>query len=128
LARDGDFAFKVKRVWCGASAKDAVYNDVAVTGTMPSGTQECIAELQVTDDKSTAQTFFDSNQYAYDSAGDQFTADTNGIYLTGDKDDTQVNPGVTITALVPYNIPASKAITKLVLHDSELSLGVTVKV
>lgn len=57
---------------------------------MPSGTQECIAELQVTDDKSTAQTFFDSNQYAYDSAGDQFTADTNGIYLTGDKDDTQV--------------------------------------
>lgn len=51
----------------------------------------------------------------------------NGIYLTGDKDSAQLNPGVSITALVPYNIPAGDSITRLDLHDSEFSGGVTVR-
>jgi hypothetical protein len=127
-AKDGDFAFVVTGRYCGRKAEREVYNDPAFTGRMPAGTRECIIKMTVTDDKGTAQTFFDSNQYAYGAAGHQFSADQNGVYLTGDKDDTQVNPGVTITALVPYNIPASDSITRMVLHDSELSFGVTVRV
>jgi hypothetical protein len=40
-----------------------------VTGTQPAGTTECIVKLRITDDKSEAQTFWDSNQYAYDAHG-----------------------------------------------------------
>lgn len=111
---------------CGRTAAEAVYNDPDLTGSKPSGTKECIVELRVRDDKGEAQSFFDSNQYAYDSSGHQFTADDNGMYLTGDKDDIQVNPGVSITALVPYNIPSGDRISRLILHDSEFSGGVTV--
>jgi hypothetical protein len=127
VARDGDFAFQVKAIACGQAEAQAVYNEPDITGTMPPGTQECIVKLRVTDDKNVAQTFYDSNQYAYDAQGQQFTADDNGIYLTGDKDDTQLNPGVSITALVPFNIPSGDSVTQLELHDSEFSGGVTVK-
>lgn len=83
IARDGDFAFQVKRIACGQAEAQAVYNDPDITGTIPPDTKECIVELRVTDDKDVAQTFYDSNQYAYDAKGQQFTADDNGIYLTG---------------------------------------------
>jgi hypothetical protein len=67
----------------------------------------------------TAQTFFDSNQYAYDASGRKFSADDKGgIYLKGDQDATQVNPGITIIAKVPFQIPATDKITRLELHDS----------
>jgi hypothetical protein len=126
IARDGDFAFQVKGIACGQAEAQAVYNDPDITGTMPPDTKECIVELRVTDDKDVAQTFYDSNQYAYDPRGQQFTADDNGIYLTGDKNATQLNPGVSMTALVPFNIPSGDSITQLQLHDSEFSGGVTV--
>jgi hypothetical protein len=127
VARDGDFAFQVKAIDCGQAEAQAVYNDPDITGNMPPGTKECIVELWVADDKDVAQTFWDSNQYAYDARGQQFTADDNGIYLTGDKNATQLNPGVSITALVPFNIPSGDTITQLQLHDSEFSGGVTVQ-
>jgi hypothetical protein len=126
VARDGDFAFRVKGLSCGHAEAQAVYNDPDLTGTKPPGTRECIVELRITDDKAEAQTFFDSNQYAYDAQGRQFTADDNGTYLTGGKDDTQLNPGVSITALVPFNIPGGDTITQLKLHDSAFSEGVTI--
>jgi hypothetical protein len=127
VARDGDFAFRVKGIDCGRAAANAVYNAPDFTGTLPPGSKECIVELRVTDDKGEAQTFFDSNQTAIDARGHQLTADDNGIYLTGDKDDTQLNPGVSITALVPYNLPRGDRITALELHDSEFSGGVRVQ-
>jgi Domain of unknown function (DUF4352) len=126
VTRDGDFAFQVEAIGCGRAEAQAVYNDPDITGTIPPGTQECIVKLRVSDDKSVAQTFFDSNQYAYDAKGQQFSADNNGMYLTGDKDETQLNPGVSMLALVPFNIPSGDSITQLQLHDSEFSGGVTV--
>jgi hypothetical protein len=128
VARDGDFAFRYEGIDCGPAAARAVYSSPDFTGPKPAGTTECIVRLRITDDKGTAQTFFDSNQYAYDAHGRQFSADSNGTYLTGDRDDTQLNPGVSITALVPYNIPAGDKIASLVLHDSEVSGGVTVTI
>jgi hypothetical protein len=127
VARDGDLAFVVEGLRCGSAESQAVYNDPDITGTLPAGTKECIVKLQITDDKDVAQTFFDSNQYAYDAQGQQFSADNNGTYLTGDKDDTQLNPGVSITALVPFNIPSGDTIAQLQLHDSAFSGGVTVQ-
>lgn len=123
---DGDFAFTVQRLTCGSSAAAAV-SAGGIGEKVPVGAVECIVTMKVTDDKGSAQTFFDSDQYAYDARGRQFSADTNGsIYLHGDQDATQVNPGITITALVPFQIPRGDRITRLVLHDSTFSGGVTV--
>ena len=125
---DGDFAFVVNSLTCGASAAVAV-NDGGFGESVPAGAQECLVAMTVTNDKSQAQTFFDSNQYAYDAQKRQFSADTTGaIYLKGDQDATQVNPGVTINAVVPFQIPANDAIVKLELHDSAFSSGVSVAI
>lgn len=129
VAQDGDFAFVVGNVECGAKADAVVEGSDGFGETIPAGAQECIFPMNVTDDKGTAQTFFASNQYAYDAAGQQFSADTDAtIYITNSNDDTQVNPGITITAFVPFQIPVGDKITKLVLHDSAFSGGVTVNV
>jgi len=128
VAKDGDFAFVVKSVSCGAQAAAAV-NSGSFGETVPPGAQECIVTMAVTNDKTQAQTFFDSNQYAYDAKGRQLSADSNGsFYLLGDQDMTQINPGITVTAPVPFQIPAGDTIVKMVLHDSAYSGGVTVRV
>jgi hypothetical protein len=125
---DGDFAFTVTHISCGAAAARAV-SAGGIGETVPAGARECIFTIRVTDDKGTAQTFFDSNQYAYDAGGRQFSADSKGgIYLHGDQDFTQVNPGITIVARVPFQIPAGDRIVRLVLHDSAYSGGVSVGV
>jgi len=126
---DGDFSFTLKSVSCGAAAAAAVGGQDGFGEKVPPGAAECIATMTVTDDKGEAQTFFDSNQYAFDKAGRKLSADTDGgIYLTGDQDLKQLNPGITITALVPFQIPAGDSIVRLELHDSAFSGGVTVRV
>ncbi|MHB1210564.1 MAG: DUF4352 domain-containing protein [Acidimicrobiales bacterium] len=127
VAKDGDFAFVVKSVSCGAQAAAAV-NAGGIGERVPTGAQECIVSMSVTNDKTQAQTFFDSNQYGYDAKGRQFSADSNGsIFLAGDQDMDQINPGITVTARVPFQIPAGDTMVKIVLHDSAYSGGVTVR-
>jgi hypothetical protein len=126
VTRDGELAFQFKGITCGYAATLAVYSDPAATGAQPVGTTECIIELRVTDRTDRQQAFFDWDQYAYDARGHQLPADPNNADLTGDKDGTRLGPGASITALVPYNIPAGDSITRLELHDSGLS-GVTVR-
>lgn len=125
VGQDGDFAFRFTGITCGFAATLAVYGDPDLTGPQPVATTECLIRLRVTDDKGQAQTFFDSDQYAYDARGRQFFADVNSAYLTGDMDDTQLKPGVSMTALVPFNMPAGDSITRLELHESAFSRGVT---
>ncbi len=127
VVHDGDFAFVVRKITCGAAAAAAV-GAGGFGEKVPSGARECIITLKVSNDKGQAQTFFDSNQYAYDARGRQFSADTSGsIYLKGDQDATQVNPGITIIAPVPFQIPAGDRIVRVVLHDSAFSGGVSVR-
>jgi hypothetical protein len=128
VVRDGDFAFVAKGLFCGSRAASAVTGGGPYGEIVPSGVLECIVILRVSDDTDTAQTFLDSNQYAYDKHGRQFSADGFGTtWLNGDQDGTLVKPGSTITAPVPFQIPAGDSITRLVLHDSLSSDGATVQ-
>jgi hypothetical protein len=125
--RDGDFAFVVEHETCGAAAAAATDPDGMGTA-VPAGAAECIFTIKVTDDKGQAQTFLDSAQYAYDAAGKQYSADSQGgVFLHGDADGMQVNPGITVTVKLPFQFPAGAKITRLVLHDSLFSGGVTVR-
>jgi hypothetical protein len=102
VTRDGNLAFQFKGITCGYAATLAVYADPAVTGAQPVGTTE------------------------YDARGRELPADVNGAGLAGDQDDTRLSPGTSITALLPFNIPAGDSITRLELHDPEFS-GVAVR-
>lgn len=85
--------------------------------------------MSVANDKTHSQLFSASNQYAIDASGKKLSADTGAIfYLPNDSQalDTTVNPGVHITAVVPFQLASSDTIAKFELHDSAFSGGVTV--
>ncbi len=129
VARDGGFAFTVQGEVCGAAAARAVSGRSGAGETIPPGATECIFTVKVTNDGGTPDTFLDSNQYGFDAAGRQFATDSTGaFYLHGDQNATQLNPGMTIIARVPFQIPASDTITRLELHGSMFSHGVLVRV
>ena len=97
--------------------------------TAPAGAQWCLATMTVKADKSQSQTFSSSAQKAVDGRGNQLSADdTAAIYIPNNTsaEFAQVNPGVTITAVVPFQLPVTGKITKFILHDSDFSNGVTV--
>lgn len=125
-AKDGDFSFVVKGVSCGSAANAVVEKNGE---TVPATAEECLVTMTITDDTGTSQTYFAGDQYAYDPAGRRFSADaTAAESLIEVDDDTRVNPGETITAILPFQILARDTIARLELHDSAFSGGVTVDV
>lgn len=125
VAKDGDFAFTVTNVQCGITQ----VGTSTFGTTAPSGSQWCLVSMSVANDKTHSQLFSASNQYAIDASGKKLSADTGAIfYLPNDSQalDTTVNPGVHITAVVPFQLASSDTIAKFELHDSAFSGGVTV--
>lgn len=125
--KDGDFAFVVQGVQCGAAALAQTVPAGEVASLMPQGAQECLVTMTVSDDGNVPQTYLETNQYATDAVGHVYGANY-GIdpYLTDDKNDTLVFPGITITTVVPYQIPIADHLVSLELHDSASSNGVSV--
>jgi hypothetical protein len=125
VAKDGDFAFTVTGVQCGVTQiGDSDFGDTA-----PAGSQWCLATMNVKNDKTASQTFSASSQKAIDGHGNELSSDDEAtIYLPNDSQAelATVNPGISITAVVPFQLPASGKIAKFELHDSDFSGGVTV--
>jgi hypothetical protein len=121
--RDGKFEFVVQKVECGISS----IGD-SVVGKKAQG-QFCEVHLTVKNIGDKAQLFDSSSQHAYNAAGQKYDADGEaGIYLgdSGNAFLNNINPGNTVTGIVVFDIPAGQKITKLELHDSPFSGGVTV--
>ena len=98
-----------------------------MNGDVPSGAQECLIYMNVTNDKGSMQTYFASNQYAYEHNGRKFSSDSNvATFLTGANSYLDVNPGITIQVIVPFQIPGNVSLFYLTLHDSAFSKEVTV--
>jgi hypothetical protein len=120
--RDGKFAFKVTNVKCGISKVGT-----STFGTKAQG-QYCAVTMQVGNIGDEPQTFFSSNQKAFDSQGREFSNDTTAeLYAT----DAQVwlkeiNPGNALEGTVYFDIPKDATIDYLELHDSAFSGGVKV--
>jgi len=126
VAKDGDFAFTVKGMQCGVTT----IGNPPITESAPAGTQWCLVTMTVSNDKATGQEFFAANQYAVDSSGKQLSPDDSAVaYLPGDSNAfATINPGVTVTAVVPFQLSATDHIKQVILHDSPFSGGVTVDV
>jgi Domain of unknown function (DUF4352) len=121
--RDGKFEFVVRKVDCGKTRIGDQYVNTKAQG------QFCLVHLKVTNIGKEAQTLDGSNQYLFGSGGQRFDADTEAaIYL--DEAQTfleQINPGNTVNGIVVFDIPKSEKPTKIELHDSAFSGGVTVE-
>jgi len=75
------------------------------------------------------QQFFDqSSQKMIDQQGRQLSPDTTaGVYADPNNFLAQINPGNSVEGLLVYDIPKDAVPTKLELHDSPFSSGVTVQ-
>lgn len=121
--RDGKFEFDVKSMECGLDDVGAGFIKERAKG------QFCVVGMTVTNIGDEAQMFSDSEQYAYNADGVEYSADGGaGIALNkGDKGFLpEINPGISINVQIAYDIPADQEIVQLELHDSFLSDGITV--
>lgn len=126
VAKDGDFAFTVKSVQCGVTQ---LGTSTFLGESAPAGSQWCLVSMTVKNDKSTSQSFFASNQYAIDAHGHKLSATSSALfYIPNDSaaELSTVNPGVSISAVVPFQLASTDTISKFELHDSAFSGGVTV--
>lgn len=125
VAKDGNFAFVVKQIQCGVTSLGTGY----LTTSAPSGSQFCLVTMSVKNDKTTARSFYASNQHAIDKHGNTLNADGGDVlYVPNDSaaEYSTLNPGVAITAVVPFQLATGDKIKSLQLHDSAFSGGVTV--
>lgn len=121
--RDGKFAFTVRSVKCG----------IAKVGTNPYLTKKaqgqfCAVALTVNNIGDQSQMMFADNQYAFDAKSRKFSADSEASMY----DDSsqvlweEINPGNAVKGTVYFDVPKGVKITKLELHDSMFSGGVSV--
>lgn len=121
--RDGNFEFVVQKMQCGVSRIGSADFGADAQG------QYCLVTMSVKNVKSDSQTFDSSNQLAFDTNGRKFDSDPDGdLYTDGGESAflNDINPGNRVTGTVVFDVPRTAKITKLELHDSMFSGGVTV--
>jgi hypothetical protein len=124
-ARDGKFEFTVTGVQCGVAS---VGSDAF--GKKAQG-QYCKVNVAVRNIGNEARTFSASNVYAYNTAGQKYDADGAATLYLGEDARSfleDINPGNSVNGVVLFDIPQGQTITKIELHDSSFSGGVTVTV
>ncbi|GAA0368228.1 hypothetical protein GCM10009541_08300 [Micromonospora gifhornensis] len=122
-ARDGKFEFTVKSTKCGVRK---VGSDMF--GAKAQG-QFCLVTLKVKNIGKESQMFDGSSQKAYAADGTEYSADGGAALYANENAETflnDINPGNQVTGVVVFDIPRGVKLTKLELHDSMFSGGVTV--
>jgi hypothetical protein len=123
--RDGRFEFVVKKVTCG--------HDTVGQGfvTIPANGQFCLVRLTVTNISDESQAFADSFQKALGAGDAEYGANTAAGLVANQGTAVvwhTVNPGITVSGTIVYDIPREAELTGLRLHDSLFSGGVTVTI
>jgi hypothetical protein len=126
-ADDGKFRFVVTVFKCGQTY---LMNDNQFENATAQG-QWCLMSLDYQNIGSEAQGFETSAQYVYDASGKQYSADTSGTMAANPSGSQciayqQVNPGVSSSCVVAFDVPKGMALTYATLHDSSFSGGVKV--
>ena len=123
--RDGKFEFTVKSVQCGKTEVGSEYLNKQAQG------QYCLVTLTIKNIGDKAQLFDSSSQQAYNAGGQEYKADgAAGIYANpnGETFLNEINPGNSVSGVLPFDIPKGQKLAKLELHDSPFSGGVEVSV
>lgn len=124
-ARDGKLAFKVTAIHCGQKSfksDDGFQTDTA-QGVF------CVVSITIKNIGTQAQTPDDSAQFLYDTEGRQYTADSSAdidLNTSSIWQFTSLNPGLSISGTLYYDVPAGTHIASLQVHDSSFSDGATI--
>jgi len=126
-ADDGKFRFVATAFACG---RTYLVNDNEFENAHAQG-QWCLLSLSYSNIGTEAQTFETSSQYVYDASGKQYSADTSGTIAANPSSSQcvtyqQINPGVSSSCVVAFDIPKGVVATYAMLHDSSVSDGVKV--
>ncbi|MET8258188.1 DUF4352 domain-containing protein [Micromonospora sp. NPDC005205] len=122
-ARDGKFEFTVKSSKCGVGKVGSAPLEQKAQG------QFCLVTVNVKNIGKEAQMFDGSSQKAYAADGTEYSADSGAAIYANKNAETflnDINPGNQVKGVVVFDIPKSVKLTKLELHDSMFSGGVTV--
>jgi hypothetical protein len=128
VANDGKFSFTITSFSCGETQitqPDDSYQTSQAQG------QFCIMNLTVKNIGSVAQSFDASSQYVYDNTGKQYSYSSDAT-ITANTTSSQfsvyesVNPGVTVSGIVVFDIPKGVVPVTATLHDAGASNGVKV--
>jgi hypothetical protein len=123
--RDGKFEFVVSSVECGKPSIGEGFLARTAQG------QYCLVSLSVKNIGNKPQMFIDANQKGFALSGAQYAPDSAATLAIGGEQSTwlnNINPGNSISGQIAFDLPAGAKLTKLELHDSILSGGVTVTV
>lgn len=124
-ARDGSLAFKVTAIHCGQKSATSA-------GGFQTDTAQgifCVLHITIKNIGNQAKTPYDSTQFLYDTQGRQYSADTSAdVDLNPGPiwQFTNLNPGLSISGTLWYDVPAGTQIASLQVHDSEFSAGATI--
>jgi hypothetical protein len=121
--KDGKFEFTVTGVDCSKTSLGADPISTQATGKF------CLVNVSVANIGNEAQTLDSTSQYGYDAAGKKFSTDTEAAFYLDSAGKTlfeQLNPGTSVDGVLVFDVPADTQLTKLELHDSMFSGGVTV--
>lgn len=122
-SRDGKFEFTVKSSECGITE---IGTDML--GAKAQG-QFCLVTINVKNISKKPQILDGSSQKAYTADGTEYSTDTEaGLYANLEQNTffEEINPGNQVTGMFVFDVPKDVKLTKLELHDSAFSGGVTV--
>jgi hypothetical protein len=125
---DGSFEITVQSFKCGETKVGTIS-----PLTKQALGQYCLLNLTVKNIGSEAQSFLPTNQYLYNAAGQQYSADSMAtIYAVPSGENRSwydnINPGVSATGVIVFDIPKDVTPTQANMHESAFSTGVTVEV
>lgn len=123
-ARDGKFEFVVNKITCGKRSVGVAPFDAKAQG------QFCLIKVSVKNIGDEPRSFTGGNQRAFSSAGAQFTNSTEAeMYANTDAETflNEINPGNKVNGTLVFDVPKGTKLTKIELHDSMFSGGVTVR-
>ncbi len=121
-AADGDFSFVVNGVDCSLTEIGTQYFSTTAQG------QFCVVDVTISNIGDEAQSFFGDNATLFNAQGQKFSADSEAAIYLDDSSSLyeEINPGNSLNSKVVFDVPAGTAPTKIELHDSAFSGGVTV--
>lgn len=118
--KDGKFTFTITKMRKGLST----YGDDEITQEHAQG-QFVILTVTVTNHGDEAQLFDATDQHLFDGKNRKYNAES-GMFTENDVFLNEINPGNTVKGKIAFDMPRHRAPTRIELHDSPFSDGVTV--
>lgn len=123
--RDGKFEFTITKVQRGVKSVGESFMAENAQGEFT------ILSVTVKNIGDKPQTIFDSNQKAFTASGQEYSPSTSASIAMPNNSDffiKEVNPGNSVKGYLVFDAPAGSKLTKVELHDSMFSGGVSASI